>query len=129
MFHALSGAREADAVSLLAELADREPFGVQVTGVRQFGKGVAYDLRAEAAEQIHGRVRRRFADDLTRQDAQRLKLHVTVANKLDPADAKALFGELEAQFHPFDASAVALSLHRYQGGPWQLVERWPLHRR
>lgn len=91
LFHALPGALEADVAALLAELADREPFAVAVTGVRQFGRGVAYGLRAEAAGQLHGRIQRRFADHLTRQDAQRLKLHVTVANKLEPEAAKALF--------------------------------------
>lgn len=125
LFHALPGEREDDVARLLAELARRSPFAVSVTGVRRFSRGVAYDLRADPVAGIHGRIQREFAAGLTRQDAQKMKLHVTVANKLDPDAAEALFTDLEAQFTPFEATAAALALHRYQGGPWQLVERFP----
>ncbi len=124
LFHALPGQREPDVSRLLAELARRDPFTVSVTGVRRFRRGVAYDLRADPVAGIHSRIQREFADDLTRQDAQKVKLHVTVANKLDPDAAEALFGDLEAGFTPFEATAAAVALHRYQGGPWQLVDRF-----
>jgi 2'-5' RNA ligase len=125
LFHALPGNREAEVAAELAALAERPAFPVSVSGVRLLGKGVAYDLRAPAAVALRDRMAERFATDLTRQDAQRLKAHVTVANKLTPERARELFAQLEADFVPFEAQAAGVSLFRYVGGPWETVRTYP----
>lgn len=125
LFHALPGARERAVRAVLRELVDRPGFPVEVAAVRQLGKGVAYDLAAPEVGRIRDEVAARFRADLTPQDAQRLKPHVTVANKMPPTEAKELFRELSAQFTPFSTRATALTLHRYLGGPWERIESFP----
>ncbi|HSP38525.1 MAG TPA: 2'-5' RNA ligase family protein [Frankiaceae bacterium] len=122
LFHALPGTRERRVRAVLRELTDRPGFALQVTGVRSLGRGAAYDLAAPEAGRLWDDIADRFRSELTRQDAQRLRPHVTVANKLSAEAARGVFTELANEFAPFEARATGLSLYRYLGGPWELVE-------
>lgn len=128
LFHALPGGREREVAELLIEVADQAAFPVAVTGLRSLGRGVAYELAAPEAVRLRDRVAERFAADLTRQDAQKLKTHVTVANKLSPDRAREVLEELRTDFVPFEARAAAVSLYRYVGGPWDAVRSFPFAR-
>lgn len=43
---------------------------------------------------------------------------MTVQNKVDPADARALHARLLRDFAPFDGLATGVTLWRYLDGPW-----------
>ena len=47
---------------------------------------------------------------------------MTVQNKVSSRQAKALQAELAPQVEPRDFAFRGLGLHRYLGGPWELVE-------
>ena len=127
LFHHLPG-EEVDGIrSLLAAVAAaHNPFSVAVTGLRPLGRGVAYKLESSALTVLRADLARRWADWLTPQDAQRFQPHVTIQNKADPAQARALLARLEEAFTPFTVTAEGLQLWRYLGGPWEAVETFRL---
>ncbi len=123
LFHALPGRAETEVSTMLREAAAREAFAVEVAAVRPLGRGVALDLRSRDLERLHAGLLAvaldAFGDDVTRQDRQRLRAHVTVANKLDPPAAARALDEVSAGFSPWTARATGLALWRYDGGPWE----------
>jgi 2'-5' RNA ligase len=121
LFHALPGEHLAAADADLAAAAARPPFAVEVTGVRFLGRGVAYALASAELAQLRAGLAAAWAPWLTAQDRQRHSPHVTVQNKVDPADARALHADLAAAFVPGAVPARGLGLWRYLGGPWEPV--------
>ncbi|NEK95044.1 2'-5' RNA ligase family protein [Modestobacter muralis] len=118
LFHALPGEHLADVSRELAEVADRAPFDVAVTGVRFLGRGVAIDLDAPELTALRRGLAGAFDPWLTRQDRQWSRPHVTVQNKVSPDVARALFAEMSASFVPETVTARGLGLWDYLGGPW-----------
>ncbi len=121
LFHALPGEQVDEVREVLADAARREPFAVTVARVRSLGRGVAYDLTAPELAALHVDLLRRLPVE-TAQDRQRLNAHVTVQNKVEPEQARALLAALAADFAPYDVQALGLRLWRYLGGPWEPVE-------
>ena len=122
LFHALPAELEEDLLQELEAIArEYEPYPVKVTEVKSMGKGVAVVLHSKLTKALHRRLQQRYREHLTPQDAQGLWLHVTVQNKVTPAEAKATLRELEDKFEPWEARATGLRLWRYRGGPWEAV--------
>jgi 2'-5' RNA ligase len=125
LFHALPG-EHLDEVSVgLRTAADREPFDVEVTGLRLLGRGVAYTLRSAELAHLREELASAWEPWLTRQDRQRHAPHVTVQNKVEPPVARALHDRLSADFAPYTVGARGLGLWRYLGGPWEPVAEHP----
>ncbi|PWJ53825.1 2'-5' RNA ligase superfamily protein [Quadrisphaera granulorum] len=128
LFHALPGRRVRSVRHLLADAAQEVgSFDVRVGEVMRLGRGTALRLASGELEALHARLlsrlRTELGDDaLTAQDRHRLRPHVTVQNKVDPARARALAERLEVEVSPWTARAAALELWRYDGGPWSPVE-------
>lgn len=127
LFHALPGGRVNDVDRSVRDAARRPVFHLTVTGVRLLGRGVALDVHALELSALHARLRAQWQSTLSRQDAQPLRPHVTVQNKVDPDTARALHAELSAGFVPYDVRATGLALWRYRGGPWEPVSRHQFH--
>jgi 2'-5' RNA ligase len=121
LFHALPGEQEEQVRRDLAEAAARPDFDLRVTGLRSLGRGVAYVLQSEELTRLRQDLRDRWEPWLTPQDAHRHSPHVTVQNKVEPAQARALLAELQRDFTPYDVTATGLALWRYLGGPWEPV--------
>ena len=111
LFHALDGEQEA---AILADIrAAVEPaFSIDVSGLRSLGRGVAYTIASGQLTALRGRLARAWAPMLTAQDQQRFAPHVTIQNKADPDDARALLATLRAGFTPFPATASAVTAAR-----------------
>lgn len=126
LFHALPGERrdvvEAD---LRDAAAHRPPFPLAVVGPRLLGRGVALDLASDELDDLRTHLARRWWPVLTRQDRQPHRPHVTVQNKVEPAQARALHARLSAAFVPHTAGGRGLVLWRYAGGPWEHLSTWP----
>jgi hypothetical protein len=124
LFHALPAALRAEVEGALGEVHGE--LDVEVTGVRSLGRGVAYALSCPALEQRHRAWQRRWRDHLTRQDAQGLRLHATVQNKVTPDEARVTYADLDARFEPWTARGVSLELWEYLDGPWRALRSFPL---
>lgn len=123
LFHALPA--DLDVAAALAAATDRPGFDVRVSEVMSLGRGAAYQLESGELAAVHGQLRARFADRLTRQDAQPYRPHVTVQNKVDPTVARETVAALRAAFTPYRVRATGLALWRYDGGPWTALSEHP----
>lgn len=125
LFHAIPPSCEAELRGLLADLTrEFAPPPARLLGIRTLGRGTALDIESPALLAVRDLVADRFAGSLTVQDDHRLRLHVTVQNKVAPEEAKALQAELASQVHPRDFTFAGLEMHFYDGGPWEEAGRW-----
>ncbi len=120
LFHHLPGEALGEVVDACTAAVRAAPFALQVVGLRPLGRGVAYALESAALGQARAQIAARFNVRLTRQDQQAFRPHVTVQNKVEPEDARALLAQLQTNFTPFGAEATGLLVWRYLGGPWAL---------
>lgn len=74
---------------------------------------------------LHRRLQLRWWQDLTTQDRQGLRPHITVQNKASAEVAARTLAKLEAGFEPFNVTATGLRVWRYEGGPWTELARFP----
>ena len=126
LFHHLPGADPTSIGQTLSDLSQAySPLALQVTGLRSLGRGVAFTLENEELRALHRRLQATFAGQLTPQDQQKLQPHVTVQNKVDPAVARALLANLQADFTPFAAVGTGLHLWVYRQGPWESLAQFP----
>ncbi len=127
LFHALPGYCHDRVTRDLDEVTSaRAAIGALASGWFRLGRGVAMALDAPVLATLRAELAGRLGDVLTRQDAGGFRPHVTVQNKVAPAQARALKAELDARFRPMEVSIPALRLWRYDGGPWQHVQHFPL---
>ncbi|MEH6789727.1 2'-5' RNA ligase family protein [Parasphingorhabdus sp.] len=100
-----------------------------LSGLIHLGRGVAYQLHAPDLLELRMDLADRFAGLLTAQDQQKPRLHVTVQNKVVPAEAKRLLDELNSTFEPRPFTIHGIGLHYYLDGPWQDIGVWPFRGR
>lgn len=118
--------------SLEAELKERlrrETRGVKaprarLAGLINLGRGVAFRVESDELAAIRARLAEDFAGTLTPQDAAGWRPHITVQNKVEPRDAKALLAELSAGFSPRPIEIAGLAAWWYRGGPWEEIGAW-----
>ncbi|MCB5174457.1 MULTISPECIES: 2'-5' RNA ligase family protein [Microvirga] len=126
LFHKLPADKEGAVLAAVAEAAAAQPpFPLEVTGLRSLGRGVAYTLASPTLAQLRLGLARQWALWLTLQDRQKHQPHITVQNKVDPEQARALLTRLQAAFTPFTIEAEGLHLWRYRGGPWEHLRTCP----
>ena len=122
LFHHLPGPRLRQIEMDLADEARHETrAAARAVRVQMLGRGVAFALDAPQVGEFRWRLAQRWANDLVPQDRQGWRPHVTVQNKADPAEAKALHAELSEGFSPFTFDIEGVSLWWYRGGPWEKV--------
>lgn len=129
LFHALPGEQEALVRERLSEVCrGQSPIFLDMQRPRSLGCGVAYWLEAPELLRLRQTLQAGFSPWLTRQDSAPYRPHITVQNKVDPADARTLLKSLDATFEPFDIHIDGLLLWRYLGGPWERVDRFGFQR-
>jgi hypothetical protein len=124
MFHALPPSSERELARFLAGLANRTAPDATLGGLMNLGRGVAYRVLSADLESIRDVIADRFHGMMTAQDSGGWRPHVTIQNKVEPANARATLAQLEKGFTPRPLSIGGLGLHRYAGGPWDSVGRW-----
>jgi hypothetical protein len=125
LFHALPPSVEEELRDALAGEAKAKPILARLEGVMNLGRGTALRLESPGMVALWERLANRFHGLLTPQDEHVPPLHVTIQNKVAPSEAKALQDQLAATIEPRDFTFTGLALHRYVGGPWEFVKRWP----
>lgn len=94
-------------------------------GLLNLGRGVAIRVRSPKLAAIREELAGAFIDLLTPQDAAGWRPHVTIQNKVQPHEARALYGALNEAFRPRPVRISALAAWWYRGGPWELIARYP----
>ena len=125
MFHALPPSALDDARRQLAHHASGGPPRALLAGLMNLGSGVAFRVVSDELDAIRANLADHFHGALTAQDAHGWRPHVTIQNKVGSSVARALMIELERDFKARPLGIAALSLHRYLGGPWDRVGRYP----
>ena len=125
LFHALPPSVEDEVRRMLAYLSRAPPPPARITGIMPLGGGTAFEIASPALQALHAEMVERLQGVLSAQDRGRPKLHVTVQNKVPPAEAKALQAALADAWRPDEFAFAGLSLHRYLGGLWKDAGTWP----
>lgn len=121
IFHALPPSAEAELRARLAELARGPPPRASVAGLMDLGGGVAFRIVSDGLAQIRDELAAGLHGLLSAQDAQGWRPHVTVQNKVGNREARELRALLERDFAPRPLAIAGLGLHRYLGGPWEIL--------
>ena len=125
LFHTLPGTERPGIVRLLRGLDTARP-QLLVEPPRSLGHGVAFRLGSAELQALRARLAAAWSDWLTPQDRQRFQPHMTVQNKVTPAQAAETLARLQQGFVPWRTEGAALLLWRYLGGPWEAIERFEL---
>jgi len=109
---------------ILSEI-DILPFTIDIVGLMNLGNGVAFKVNSAQLIQLHTELRSEFAGELSLQDQQGFRPHITIQNKANPEIARALIQDLEKRFKPFNAKVLGLDVWYYLDGPWAHKEYFP----
>ncbi|SDM08801.1 2'-5' RNA ligase superfamily protein [Catalinimonas alkaloidigena] len=120
LFHHLPGTEAPCIADHLAQVCRAQPpLTLPVTEVKMIGKGVAYVVKNKALVAWREQLAHHWQAWLTPQDRQKLWPHITVQNKVTPAEARALQQQLAQDFAPFQAQGTGVCLWAYRNGPWE----------
>lgn len=125
LFHAFAPSLREELRGLLAWLAgEHAPPKACIDGLLDLGRGTALALRSPQMLALRETIAAHFHGSLTAQDSHVPRLHITIQNKVAPADARALQRSLSPQLQPREFAFTGLGLHRYLGPHWQAQGLW-----
>lgn len=119
LFHALPPSVEDELIGVLADLARAAPPPARVDGLMKLGTGTALAIDSPAMVDLHAVIAERMHGLLTRQDAQPLRLHVTIQNKVTSQAARALQAELGPRLEPVSFRFRGFGLYAWEDGLWR----------
>lgn len=123
LFHALPSFCEPEVIQQVRTLAKEfAPVDARILGIMSLGGGTAIRLESEGILRLRGLIAEHFHGLLTEQDQGGKRLHITVQNKVSKGEAKALQAQLASHVEPRSFCFRGLGVHRYEGGPWTLVD-------
>ncbi|UKT64963.1 2'-5' RNA ligase family protein [Pedobacter mucosus] len=122
LFHKLPQALE---IQQILESVSYTQFKATVDTIKSIGRGVAYFIHSPELSNLHHHLVKDFKKHLISQDLQPFRPHITIQNKVNPAEAQALLKELNQNFKPFEISFHGLDLWHYLNGPWQHSRFFP----
>ena len=123
MFHHLPPSLEGEVRQRLGELAREGAPVARIASLMSLGRGVAYRIDSPSLEDCRGYLADLWCDVLTPQDRAPWRPHVTIQNKVEPAEAKALLDRLKHGFRPRPLAITGFAAWWYRGGPWEPLSR------
>lgn len=125
LFHHLPPSVEAELKRRLADLSRAPAPSAVAEGPIDMGRGVAIRIRSPGLLAIRDELASGLSGMLTPQDAAGWRPHVTIQNKVPPAEARALHASLSTGFRLRPVRIAGLAAWWYRGGPWELLSRHP----
>jgi 2'-5' RNA ligase len=116
LFHKLP---DTDATIAWLSAVNCTAFEMEVTGLRHLGAGVAYRIESAALKTLRTALASHFQANLSPQDQQGFRAHITVQNKTSPEESRNLLSALAQDFVPFKIQALGLDVWEYLGGLWK----------
>jgi 2'-5' RNA ligase superfamily len=95
-----------------------------IAGIVDLGEGTALRVESEGLEDIRRDLALALRGLLTPQDTAPWRPHVTVQNKVEPREARALQARLRSGFERRPLAIRGLALWRYLDGPWEPVRQF-----
>ncbi|HKY83103.1 MAG TPA: 2'-5' RNA ligase family protein [Sphingobium sp.] len=123
LFHHLPPSILPELESRMRQICAGPPPAAKLARVRLLGRAVAYDVVSEELLSIRQDLADAFAGLLIPQDEATPRLHITVQNKVEAAQARALAERLSAEFRPRRLEIAGLAAWHYRGGPWELATK------
>lgn len=124
LFHALPPSAETEVRRRLQDFAAGPAPAAQVVGLMDLGGGVAFRIVSAELDALRDQLACDLYGLLGAQDQGGWRPHVTIQNKVEPKEAKALQARLRAGFERRPVAIEGLALWRYLDGPWEPVRRW-----
>lgn len=121
LFHALPPSVEGELIEVLGDLARAAPPPARIDGLMKLGTGTALAVESPAMAELHAVIAERMHGLLTQQDAQPLRLHVTIQNKVTAQAARALQSELRPQLQPVSFRFRGFGLYAWEDGLWRPI--------
>ncbi len=119
MFRHLPPSVEAELGRRLAAYAATPAPRAAIAGIMDLGEGTALRVESEELEDIRYDLALALRGLLTPQDMAPWQPHVTVQNKVEPKQARALQARLRAGFERRPLAVKGLAVWRYRDGPWE----------
>ncbi|WP_150291086.1 2'-5' RNA ligase family protein [Sphingobium estronivorans] len=123
LFHHLPPSALEEVAHRLKRLCIGPAPAARLTEVMLLGRGVAYRVDSPELMAMRDELADAFAGLLVPQDQGRPRFHITVQNKVEPREAKALAETLRREFRPRPLAIVGLAAWHYRGGPWELAKK------
>jgi len=108
----------------LKTLSKRSLIKLDVAGIKNIGKGVAYIISSQELLALHKKMQSVFDVYLISQDRNKLWPHITVQNKVTAYKAKQTEQILIQTFKPFSIQGIGFSVWIYRNGPWEHVNNY-----
>lgn len=119
LFHGLPPSAGDAVLGLLAELSRLPPPDARIAGLMDLAGGTAFTVESPAMVDIHAAMAERLHGLIQQRDARELRLHVTIQNKVPPAQARALQADLAASFQPRPFRFRGFGLYGWTGDIWR----------
>lgn len=124
LFHHLPPSVEGEVGRRLAAYAATPAPVASIAGIMDLGGGTALRVESEGLEDMRYDLALALRGLLTPQDMSLWRPHITVQNKVEPKEAKALQARLRTGFERRPLAVKGLALWRYLDGPWEPVRSW-----
>jgi hypothetical protein len=125
LFHALPPSAEGEIRRLLADLAKSPAPAARISGIMNLGQGTAFDVDSPAMVELHGQIADRLHGVLSQQDDKKLRLHITIQNKVKTAAARELQAELKATLDRRAFHFRGFGLYAWEEGLWRPIGDYP----
>lgn len=119
MFHHLPPSLAAELKHRLGQAVLAPRPRAEAASLIDLGGGVAVRIASPELEEIRADLADAFAGMLTPQDRAGWRPHVTIQNKVPPAEAYALKNRLVSDFRPRRIRVDGLALWSYRDGSWE----------
>jgi len=129
LFHHLPPSLAPELKQRLTEAARSPHPRAEAAGLLDLGQGVAIRIVSPDLEAIRADLADAFAILLMPQDKAGWRPHVTIQNKVPPAEARALRASLAARFTPRAVTIEGLAAWSYRDGLWAPLSRHMFRRR
>ena len=123
MFHHLPPSVAEEAERRIAEACKARPPEAALVEPVNLGRGVALRVRSEALAEIRAELAEAFAGLLTPQDSRPWRPHVTMQNKVEAKEARALLEQMQPVWRERPLTVIGLAGWWYRGGPWEAAFR------
>lgn len=125
LFHGLPPSAETEVRGLLSELSRRPPPDAAIRGLMDLGRGTAFAVDSPAMADLHQDMAERLHGLIQQKDARPLRLHITIQNKVAPAEARALQAAMARSFEPRSFRFRGFGLYGWTGENWRQDRVFP----